>query len=251
MPTPQPADLPTDPAPRAERKAAFIEGLRAIAPALVATSVWGLVTGVAMVKVGITESLALAMTLLVYAGSAQLTALPLIMAGAPVWLIFAAAFVVNLRFVIFSAALHPYFRRYAWYRRVFLGYITSDMNFVLFMPRYGNALVKGTSEQTWFFLGMASGNWLAWQVFSIAGILLGGVIPSAWSLDFAAVLALSAIVVPMAHGRPALTAIAVAGLVAWLAQPLPLRLGLVAAVVAGVAAGIVTENRAAVAARQA
>ena len=95
---------------RQERADAFRAGVRAITPALIATGTWGMVTGVAMVKSGLTESMALAMTLLMYAGSAQLTSLPLIATGAPLWLIFAAGFVVNLRFLIFGAALHPYFR---------------------------------------------------------------------------------------------------------------------------------------------
>lgn len=61
---------------RQERVAAFRAGVHAIVPALIATATWGLVTGVAMVKSGLTESMALAMTLLLYAGSAQLTSLP-------------------------------------------------------------------------------------------------------------------------------------------------------------------------------
>lgn len=44
---------------------------------------WGLVTGVAMVQSGLSVPLALFMSLLVFAGSAQLTALPLLVAGAP------------------------------------------------------------------------------------------------------------------------------------------------------------------------
>lgn len=63
---------------RRERVDAFRQGVHAIVPALIATGTWGLVTGVAMVKSGLTESMALAMTLLLYAGSAQLTSLPLI-----------------------------------------------------------------------------------------------------------------------------------------------------------------------------
>ena len=46
---------------------------------------WGLVTGMVMTKSGLSLGLALAMTLLVFAGSAQLASLPLIMAGAPIW----------------------------------------------------------------------------------------------------------------------------------------------------------------------
>ncbi|OVZ57289.1 hypothetical protein CDO44_19550 [Pigmentiphaga sp. NML080357] len=227
---------------RKELRAAFVAGLKALAPTTIAIGVWGLVSGVAMVKVGLSQTLALAMTLLVYAGSAQLAALPLIVAGAPVWLVFAAGCVVNLRFVIFAAAMHPYFRRFSRLRRLGLGYLTSDIGFVLFMPRYGDAPVKGTPEQIWFFLGAAAGNWLTWQVCSVAGILLGSVVPQAWSLEFAAVLALIAIVVPMVASWPVLAAVAAAGLVGWAGQPLPLRLGLVLAVVAGVWAGVSAEK---------
>lgn len=227
---------------RQERVDAFRAGVRAITPALIATGTWGMVTGVAMVKSGLTESMALAMTLLMYAGSAQLTSLPLIATGAPLWLIFAAGFVVNLRFLIFGAALHPYFRHMSWPRRLGLGYFTTDMGFVLFMPRFGDAAERGTREQLWFFLGTVAPGWLVWQLASIIGIYLGSLVPEAWSLDFAAVLALLAITVPLANSKPMLVSMLAAGMVAWVGQLLPLRLGLAAAVVAGIVAGIWAER---------
>jgi len=229
---------------RRERIAAFRHGVQAIVPALVATWAWGLVTGVAMVKSGLTESMALAMSLLLYAGSAQLTSLPLIATGAPLWLVFAAGSIVNLRFLIFGAALHPYFRHLSWPRRLALGYFTTDMGFVLFMPRYADAAQKGTREQLWFFLGAIAPGWLAWQSSSVIGIYLGALVPSSWSLDFAATLALLAVTVPLASSRPMLAAMAAAGAVAWVGQALPLRLGLAAAVLAGILAGMAAERRA-------
>ena len=48
---------------------------------------WGLVTGVAMVKSGLSVPLALLMGLTVYAGSAQLAVLPLMVVGAPLWVL--------------------------------------------------------------------------------------------------------------------------------------------------------------------
>jgi len=227
---------------RRECRDAFVAGIRAVAPALVATSTWGLVTGVAMVKSGLTESMAVTMTLLMYAGSAQLTSLPLIAAGAPLWLIFAAGFVVNLRFVIFGAALHPYFRHLNWQRRLALGYFTSDMGFVLFMSRYADASQRGTREQLWYYIGTISPGWVTWQCASILGIVLATQVPTSWSLDFAAVLALLAITVPLASSRPVLVSVLAAAATAWVGQALPLRLGLVAAVVAGIVAGMLAER---------
>src|SRR3546814_4940157 len=71
----------------------FRTGFLDMLPTMVATGTWGLVMGIALVKSGLTDSMATLMTVLVYAGSAQLTSLPLIEAGAPLWLIFAAGFV--------------------------------------------------------------------------------------------------------------------------------------------------------------
>jgi predicted branched-subunit amino acid permease len=225
-----------------ERIAALRAGGLMVVPTLIATATWGLVTGVAMVKSGLTESMALTMTLMLYAGSMQLTSLPLIAASAPVWLIVAAGAVVNLRFLIFGAALHPYFRQLAWQRRLLLGYLTSDIGFVMFMTRYADASVKGTREQAWFFVGAILPNWIVWQLACPLGIYLGAMVPSGWSLDFAAVLALLAITIPLANSLPMLASVVSAGAVAWVGQTLPFRSGLAAAVIVGVAAGMVAER---------
>ncbi len=227
----------------ADKRAAFRRGVRALGPSYIATATWGLVTGVAMIKSGLDLPLALAMTLLVYAGSAQLTSLPLIAAGAPIWVILLAGFVVNLRFVIFSAALHPYFRHLPFWRRLGLGYVTTDMGFVMFMARYGERPERGSSEHVWFHLGASSGGWVAWQSSSLIGIALGATVPSEWSLDFAALLALLAILFPLLKaGRPVLVAVFVTVWVAWLTQMVPLRLGLVISLVIGIAAGMLAEH---------
>ena len=232
-----------DPAVSARRREAFARGMRAVAPATVATGAWGLVTGVAMVKVGLTTAQALGMSLLVYAGSAQLAALPLIAAAAPVWVVLLTAVVVNLRFVIFSAGLRPFFQRFSLGRRLLLGYITTDVGFALFLSRFVNAAdeERGSLEQVWFYIGMAAGNWVAWQTMSVLGILLAAQVPGAWGLEFASILALVALTLPMIKGRPALVGAVTAGIVAVLGAGLPLKLGLVAAVVIGIAAAMGAE----------
>ncbi|WP_370635841.1 AzlC family ABC transporter permease [Paralcaligenes sp. KSB-10] len=226
----------------AHARQSFYTGFYEVLPTLVATSMWAFVTGIALVKSGLTETMATLMTVLVYAGSAQLTALPLIVSGAPLWLVFAAGFVVNIRFVIFGAAMHPYFRRYSWQKRLALGYLSGDIVFVLFMSRYAEAREKGTQDQLWYFLGVIVPGWISWQLCSLIGIYLGALVPASWSLDFAAILALMAIIIPLVNTRPMVISVCVAGLVAWLGQPLPLRLGLVAAVAAGVLAGVAVER---------
>lgn len=217
-------------------------GLRDAGPALIATGTWGLVTGIAIVKSGLSETLATLMTLLVYAGSAQLTALPLIKDQVPLWLIFAAGFVVNIRFLIFGAALQPFFRHLSWPKRLGVGFFSTDIGFVLFMGRYGESRRRGDVRHLWYYLGIIGPGWWVWNLSSIAGIYLAGVIPASWSLEFAAILALLSVVIPLVSTRPVAICMLAAAIVAWLGQGLPLRLGLAAAVVVGILAGVVSER---------
>ncbi|MCX8005268.1 MAG: AzlC family ABC transporter permease [Burkholderiaceae bacterium] len=218
--------------------------MRAAIPALIATGAWGLVTGVAMVNSGLTFAQALGMSLLVYAGSAQLAALPLIAADAPVWVVVLAATVLNLRFVIFSAALYPYLRRLPLHRRLLLGYITADFGFAVSMARWAQAppQARGSPEQLWFLAGVTTSTWVIWQSMSLLGIVAGARVPTTWGLDFLPPLALLALTVPMLNSKPALAGAAAAAAVAVAGAGLPLKLGLLAAVLPGVAAAFAAEE---------
>jgi predicted branched-subunit amino acid permease len=225
------------------RRTAYVAGLRAAIPALIATGAWGLVTGVAMVKAGLTVAQSVGMSLLVYAGSAQLAALPLVAADAPIWVVLLTATVLNLRFVIFSAALYPHLRRLPLAKRLALGYITADFGFAVSMSRWAQSPPeeRGSTGQLWFLAGVTTSTWLVWQAASVAGIALGAQVPPAWGLDFLPIVALIALTVPMINSRPAAAGALTAGVVAVLAASLPLRLGLLAAVAVGIAAALAAE----------
>lgn len=225
----------------ARRQAAQL-GMRAVAPHLLALSAWGFVSGVAMVNYGLSFWQSMIMSLWVYAGSAQLTALPLMAAGAPVWMVFLAGFVVNIRFVIFGATLYPFFERYSHFKRLLLGYLLTDINYVVFVSLFRHVRQKRRTVYVWTYLSMGTAIAGAWQLSTLAGVLIGDRVPREWSLEFAGVLTLMAVVIPLIKGRPMLVTVLVAGAVAWLGQPLPLRMGLFIAIVAGIAAGILSEK---------
>jgi len=85
-------------------------------------------------------------------------------------------------------------------------------------------------------------NWLAWQVSSIAGILLGNVVPEEWGLGLASYLALLAVLIPMVRGMPALAGTVVVAVVSVAAHDFPVRSGLLVAVAAGVSVAMATEK---------
>jgi predicted branched-subunit amino acid permease len=201
---------------------------------------WGLVTGVAMVKSGLGVPLAVLMSLVVYAGSAQLAALPLIASGAPVWVVWATAFCVNLRFVIFSAQWRPYFAHLPLATRLRLGYFTADLNYVLFMRRFPEP--KPAPEQQPYFWGGAAINWFSWQSTSLVGIFLADRVPTEWGIGFAGTIALLGLTYSLLHDRASWIAAAVAGCAAVAAYAMPLRLNIVVAIAAAVAIALLIDH---------
>lgn len=221
-------------------EASWREGLRTGIPTLFGIGAWGLVVGVAMIKSGLTIPQALGMTLLVFAGSAQLASLPLLAAHAPIWVIFLTAIAVNLRFVIFSVILAPHFAGLPWRQRFLLGYCSGDMTAALFLQKYPDeAPVRGKMS---YLKGLMYPNWAAWQIGSIAGIFLGSTVPAEWGLGFAGTLAIICIMVPLAASRPAVCGVLVAGAVAVAGAGLPYKLGLLAAVLVGMLSAMAVEE---------
>lgn len=219
---------------------AWNEGFKTGGPALLGIVAWAVVVGVAMVKSGLTVPQACGMTLLAYAGSAQLASLPLIAAGAPVWVIFLTALVVNLRFIIFAALMGPHFSHLPWKQRLFLGYISGDLTCALFLQRYPDAApAKGKLS---FLKGLMVPNWFAWQAGSLAGIFLGSAVPTEWGLGFAGTLAILCIMVPLIINNAALCGVAVAAVVSVLAFSLPYKLGLLLAVLVGMVTAMAVEE---------
>ncbi|MDH4053228.1 MAG: AzlC family ABC transporter permease [Rubrivivax sp.] len=231
-------------APTAERPwrhPEFRQGVHDMAEVALGVGAWGLITGVTMVKAGLSVPLALAMSLLVYAGSAQLTALPLMAGGAPMWLVWAAAACVNLRFVIFSAGWRSHFGHLSRARRLWLTYFAVDLNYVVFARRFPRR-EPGPGQEPYFW-GGALVVWVGWQLPSVLGIVLAPYIPTGWGLGFAGTLALLAISCGMLTDRATGLGAAAAGCAAVAAYALPLKLNIVVAIAAAVSVGLLADHR--------
>ncbi|MDP1902541.1 MAG: AzlC family ABC transporter permease [Rubrivivax sp.] len=201
---------------------------------------WGLITGVAMGKSGLPLPLMAFMSLVVFAGSAQLAVLPLLSSGAPVWVVWATALCVNLRFVIFSAQWRPYFIGYPRGLRLRLAYFTADLNYVMFMRRFPEP--RPSPEQLPYFWGGVATNWTAWQLPSMLGIFLADVVPVHWGFGFAGTLALLGLAASLLTDRATGVAGAVAACAAVAAYALPFKLNIVVAIAAAVAMGLLIDH---------
>lgn len=217
----------------------FMKGVRDLASVATGIGAWGLMTGVSMVKSGMSTVESVAMTLTVFAGSAQLASIPLIASGAPLWVILATAFCVNLRFVVFSAHLRPYVMHLPLRERLVTGYLTADLSYVFFAKRFPLHPHHQTSPdelraQQAYLMGNCAINYAAWMGASLVGIAAANVIPAHWGLGFAGILALLGVMLSLATSRLRVLSMGVSGAAAVAAYALPLKLNIVVAIAVAV-----------------
>jgi 4-azaleucine resistance transporter AzlC len=221
----------------------FLYGSRDSIPMIVGILPFGLIYGALASLAGLSLGQALGMSLLVYAGSAQFIAISLLTLGSGAVVILLTTLVVNLRHVLYSAALQPYVGPLAQRWRIPLAFGLTDETFAVVQRRY---LVRGMAEHgQWYHAGVALALYVAWVGSSLVGALFGQSVPNlaGWGLDFAMLATFIGIVVPALRSQPQIAAALVAGAVALLCHSWPYKLGLMAAALSGIAIGVFLERR--------
>jgi 4-azaleucine resistance transporter AzlC len=216
--------------------------MRSILPMLLGVVPFGLIIGVVAADAAMGTAIAWSTSVIIFGGAAQLVTLELSNAGAAAVVVVATALVVNLRHLMYSAALADPFRAFPTSWRYGLPYLMTDQAFAVSIVRWES--ISDPTYRRWFFLGAGLTLWVPWQIATTVGVLVGAQIPDAWSLDFAIPLVFMVLIIPAMAKRPGVVAATVGALVAVLARDFPYRLGLMVAAVIGVAAGVVAERRA-------
>lgn len=218
----------------------FWAGVKATFPLVVGAIPFGIIFGALAVSGGISPLGAQAMSLFVFAGSAQFIAAGLAAAGTGVLVIIATTFIVNLRHALYAATLAPHMKGLPHRWLLPLGFWLTDESFVVVAQRFQRA--DNSANKHWFFLGSALFMYTNWQLSTYIGIKAGQAIddPASWGLDFAMIVTFIGMLVPLIKDKATMAAVAVAGVVALLTNGLPHQLGLMAAALCGILAGTIT-----------
>jgi 4-azaleucine resistance transporter AzlC len=220
----------------------FFRGVKAELPILLGVVPFGLIYGILAIDAGLSAIQAQAMSVTVFAGSAQFVMAQLFFLNTPATVVVVTAILVNLRHALYSASIAPYVKHLPNRWRFGLAYLLTDEAYAVSIINYQR--VDDLNNKHWFFLGAGLALWTTWQLSTATGILLGAQIPSSWPLDFFLALTFIALVVPALDDWAAAAAALVAGTLSVLAFDLPFKLGLVLAALVGVAAGMVVEKAA-------
>ncbi|GAB7023368.1 AzlC family ABC transporter permease [Salidesulfovibrio brasiliensis] len=163
------------------REAVF-QAARKIAPLAMGYIPVGMAFGVLAQKAGLSLVNTVLMSVLVYAGSAQLIAVGMFAAGMPPLSIVLTTFVVNLRHLLMSAAMTPHLRKWGPFRMAAFCYELTDETFALHSMRFGRG--DRDMRQTFLINAMAQ---TVWVLSSWAGALAGSGVPDVepLALDYA------------------------------------------------------------------
>ncbi len=216
----------------------FASGFRALTPLWLGVMPFGLAYAVLARDAGFSLLETQSLSVLVFAGSAQVSAVGMFGTGAAAAEIVLTTFLLNVRHVLYGLALGRQIPLRGW-RRPTAAYFLTDEAF---------GVVAAREERTFpFLLGAELSLFATWNTATFAGALAGGAIPDPAKLgiDLIFPLAFLALLVPLVRTRVELAVALVAGAVAYLlADALPGGLPILVTGVAGSLLGaFLTEGR--------
>jgi predicted branched-subunit amino acid permease len=221
-------------------RSAFLEGVRDIAPMMLGVIPFGIVCGIGALAAGASPIAALAMSMIMFSGAAQIIATQLLAAGAPFAVILLSCLVVSLRLMMYSAAMAPYLRPLDHRWRALLAFVLTDQAFAATLQRFRES--GDVRANASYFLGSGVLLWVVWQFATLAGILAGQIIPASWQLEFVVPLCFLAVLAPLLRDRVSLLVFAVAAVAVIVLDPMPLRLSMICGGLLGIMAGVIGDK---------
>ncbi len=200
----------------------------------------GFAFGVLAVNAGLSVFEAVAMSVIVYAGSAQLMAVSLFEAGINPFSIVATTFIVNLRHLLMSASLAPHMKNWSKAEVAAFAFELTDESFGVHSLRFE----RGES-QPGPTLGINFICQLSWVAGALLGTLAGGLITDVkpFALDYALPAMFIALLILQIKGGRYLLVAAVAGvlsIVIWLVGVTQWNVLLATLIAATLGAGVET-----------
>ncbi len=193
-------------------RAGLKRGVQKTIPVALGVCAYGLIFGVLARQAGLSVLEVLLMSALVYAGSAQLLVLSLWHIPSMIIPILFTTLLVNLRNLLFGVSVSPWFKHLSTLKAYITVFWLTDESWALMMSDFSEGGHDGA-----FLLGSGIVLFIAWISSTVAGRLLGEIMPVSlfWGLDFAFTAVFLTLLVGMWKGKqdiiPWLVAAIVAG----------------------------------------
>ncbi len=184
---------------------AFARGAVAVIPLSLACAPWGLLAGSMAIDAQFTPLQAQGLSAIVFAGAAQLVAIGMVKSGASLISIVLTTLLLTSQHLLYGMHLRPILSPLKRRWRMSLGFLLTDEFF---------ALVSHYDRQRfnrWYALGVGLTFYIAWNLFTLAGIVLGKSIPGLdqLGLEFSIAATFIALITPVVRDVPTVVCVAV------------------------------------------
>ncbi|MFD2165457.1 AzlC family ABC transporter permease [Thalassotalea euphylliae] len=218
-------------------------GMKDCAPLILAAIPFGFIYGALGHTTSLSFAAVMAMSLVVFAGSAQFIAIGLLAAGTSWPVIVLTTFFVNFRHLLYAANLLPHVKEYGQGVRAPMAFLLTDESFAV-----ASNYLQQHKEQpffSWYYFGAAGFMYLNWQLCTFLGYYVGQSIPDManWGLDMAMVVAFIGIVVPCLHNRATVACAIVAGVLSLITLDWPHKTGLLFSALSAIAVAMYLEQK--------
>ncbi|WP_108652532.1 AzlC family ABC transporter permease [Dongshaea marina] len=219
----------------------FCAGMLAVMPLIPGMLPFGMITGMAAVHAGMPPITAQLSSLILMAGASQIAVSSLISSHTLPLMVILTIWIINLRFMMYSAALSAHQLKLNGPMRLLCAYLLTDQSYAVSHLHFEQHPLSA-KEKTLFFLGTGFPLWLFWQLSTGVGIFFGQAVPQSWGLDLAVPLCFLSLLIPALRNRPSVLAAVVGGTLSVLLHQMPYNLGLLIAAVCGIFSGFFAER---------
>lgn len=184
---------------------AFIHGAIAILPLSLAVAPWGLLAGSMAIEANLTPLEGQGLSAIVFAGAAQLVAIGMLKGGANLFSIILTTLLLTSQHLLYGLSMRPVISDLPVRWRLGLGFLLTDEFFAL------TSQYDKQQFNRWYALGVGLTFYVAWNLFTLAGIVLGQNIPhlDKLGLDFSIVATFVALIAPLVRNLPTVVCVAV------------------------------------------
>ena len=219
-------------------RTAYIKGSIACLPLSLAVAPWGLLAGSMAIEANLTPLESQGLSAIVFAGAAQLVAIGMLKGGANLFSILLTTLLLTSQHLLYGLSMRPVLSELPTRWRLTLGFLLTDEFF---------ALVSQHDRQQfnrWYAFGVGFTFYLAWNLFTLAGIILGQSIPhlDRLGLDFSIAATFVALIAPTVRNLPTVVCVVVALFCSVLFSYWHWETALVAAGLLGMAAGFICQK---------
>lgn len=210
----------------------FLDGFKAMLPITPGVLPFGTVMGTVCADANLDIFQTVGMNFFVFGGASQLVAVDLMTKNTVGLVVVITGLIINLRFMLYSAALSPVVQRSNFLVKMTSAYFLTDQNYAV-MSAHSHKL-KNNTESLTFYFGASVCMMLTWHSAVIAGFIFGNFAPSALALDYAVPLSFVALTMPTIRNKTYLFVAVFTSGMSLVLSYLPYNLGLIVTALMGI-----------------